>query len=461
MSIKLLKMPAPATHLILFLLFSTNVGYSQNIHWPSFRGPNGSGVADGYRLPVDWSIEESRNVLWKTPIPGLGLSSPIVWGDKIFVSSSIGETRNRTLKPGLYGDIQSVNDDSVHRWIVYCLDKKTGNILWEKVAVTGIPKIKRHTKSTHANSTLASDGKHVVAFFGSEGIYCYDMDGTILWSRNFGVLDSGYYVVPQAQWEFGSSPIIYNNMLIIQCDVQKDSFIAALNVNDGSPIWKTPRSDVPTWSTPSIQVSNGTAQVIVNGYKHIGGYDATTGRELWKMGGGGDIPVPTPVIYGDIAYVTSAHGQKAPIYAIKLDGARGDITLPDRETSSAHIVWSRARNGSYMGTPLVYGNHLYVCELHGVLSCYEAGTGEMLYRQRLGGGAFTSSPVAGDGKIYINSEDGDVYVIKAGPDFQVLAKSPLEEISLSTPAISEGIMIFRTKDNLLAISQAAHSQPDK
>lgn len=446
--------------LSMLLLLSASAGHSQDIQWPSFRGPNGNGVADGYPLPLDWSIENSRNILWKTPIPGLGLSSPIVWNDKIFVSSSIGEKQDRTLKSGLYGDIQSVNDDSVHRWIVYCLDKKTGKILWEKVACTGKPKIKRHTKSTHANSTLATDGKHVVAFFGSEGIYCYDMDGKLLWSRNFGILDSGYYVVPQAQWEFGSSPVIYNDRVIIQCDVQKDSFLAALNVKDGSILWKTPRSDVPTWSTPSIHVSNGTVQVIVNGYRHIGGYDAITGRELWRMGGGGDIPVPTPVIYENMAFITSAHGSRAPIYAIKLD-ARGDIFLPEGETSSKDIVWSRARNGAYMATPLVYGDYIYVCELQGVLTCYEARTGALLYRERLGGGAFTSSPVAGDGKIYINSEDGDVYVIKAGPDFQLLAKDSLEEVSLSTPAISEGIMIFRTKDNLIAISRVSRSQPDK
>jgi len=459
MPIKTLKMIAPITGLYI-LLFSTNIGYSQNIQWPSFRGPNGTGISDGYPLPVSWDIENSKNILWKTSIPGLGLSSPIIWEDKVFVSTSVGEKRDQTIKPGLYGNIQSVNDNSIHHWIIYCLDKNTGRILWEKVAYTGVPKIKRHTKSTHANSSLATDGKHVVAFFGSEGIYCYDMNGTLLWSRNFGILDSGYFVAPQAQWEFGSSPIIYNNMVIIQCDVQKDSFIAALNINDGSTLWKTPRSDVPTWSTPSIHVSDGTAQVVVNGYKHIGGYDAVTGQELWRMDGGGDIPVPTPVIYGNIAFITSAHGPKAPIYAVKLD-ARGDISLRDGETSNKHIVWSRTRDGAYMATPLVYGDCLYVCELHGVLSCYGIGTGKVLYQKRLGGGAFTASPVAGDGKIYINSEDGDVYIIKAGPDYQVLGRNSLDEISLATPAISEGIMIFRTKDNLVAISQSSPTQLDK
>jgi outer membrane protein assembly factor BamB len=400
-------------------------------------------------------MESSENVRWKALIPGLGLSSPIIWEDRVFLSTAIGRDNNREFKPGLYGNIASVEDDSVHRWVVYCLEKSTGNILWEKTAHTGVPEVKRHTKSTHANSTLATDGNHVVAFFGSEGLYCYDYEGKLLWSKDFGLLDSGFFMAPSAQWEFGSSPVIFENMVIVQCDVQKNSFLAAFDIANGKELWRTSRDDVPTWSTPSVYVSGGDAQIVVNGFRHIGGYDAKTGRELWRMKGGGDIPVPTPVISGDTAFITNAHGDLSPIYAIRLS-ARGDISLERDQTSNEYVAWSRLREGSYMSTPLVYGDYLYNCRWNGVLSCYEGATGKRLYQQRLGGGtsAFTSSPVAADGKIYFTSEDGDVFVIGAGPEYKLLAKNSLDGVCLATPAISKGMLFFRTKDHLIAINSS-------
>ncbi len=423
-------------------------------NWPSFRGTSASGIAEGYTLPTTWNLERSENVRWQTPIPGLGLSSPIVWENRIFISTAISGRETQALKPGLYGDIKSVEDDSVHRWVVYCVDKRTGRILWEKTVHSGVPKIKRHTKSTHANSTLATDGKYVVAFFGSEGLYCFDMEGKLHWSKDLGVLDSGFFTAPSAQWEFGSSPVIHGNMVILQCDVQKDSFLAAFNLADGAEIWRTPREEVPTWGTPALYVSGGKAQIIVNGYRHIGGYDARTGKEIWRMRGGGDIPVPTPVLFGDLVFITNAHGPMAPLYAIRLS-ATGDITLAADENSNAHVAWSARRDGSYMSTPIVYGGHLYNCRWNGVLSCYVPETGSRLYQERLGEGmsAFTASPVAGDGKIYIAGEDGDVYVIKAGPAYQLLAKNSLGEVCLATPAISEGMLIFRTQNRLLAMAE--------
>lgn len=450
----------PAIALLTALLFSSTVEDStRNIHWPSFRGSNSSGIADGFSPPVTWSVAKSENILWNTPIPGLGLSSPIVWGDRIFISTAISGRKSQEFKPGLYGDIASVKDDTSHQWIVYCLDKHTGKTVWERTAHSGVPKVKRHQKSTHANATLATDGSHVIAFFGSEGLYCYDLEGKLLWSKDFGLLDSGYFMVPAAQWEFASSPIIYEGMVIIQCDVQKNSFIAAFNVSNGNEIWRTARDDVPAWSTPAIYVSGDSAQIVVNGFSHIGGYDAGTGKELWRMKGGGDIPVPTPVISGDMAFITGAHGPLAPLYGIKLS-ARGDISLEEDQTSNGHVVWGRLRDGAYMSTPLVYGDYLYNCRWNGVFCCYEARTGKPLYQRRLGGGtsAFTSSPVAADGKIYISSEDGDVYIVKAGPEYELIAQNSLDGICLTTPAISEGILFFRTRDRLMAIAQNADTK---
>ncbi len=439
---------------LLGVALSAATGTSpQGVNWPFFRGQDASGIAEGYALPVNWSVEKSENIRWKVPIPGLGLSSPVVWQDRIFLSTAISGQKDQKLKIGLYGNIESVDDDTSHRWIVYCLDKQTGRIVWEKIAHSGVPKVKRHTKSTHANSTLATDGSHVVAFFGSEGLYCYDTNGKLLWSKDFGLLDSGFFMAPEAQWEFGSSPIIHDNMVIVQCDVQKGSFIAAFSIKDGTELWRTPRNDVPTWGTPAIYASDGNPQIVVNGYKHIGGYDARTGKELWWMRGGGDIPVPTPIVFKDMVFITNAHGPMAPIYAIRLS-ARGDISLQGEQSSNEHVAWSANRDGSYMATPLVYGDHLYNCRWNGVLSCYQAETGTRLYQQRIGEGmsAFTASPVAADGKLYIAGEDGEVYVVKAGQAYQLLAKNSMGEACMATPAISEGMLIFRTQNHLLAIS---------
>lgn len=453
MSVRIVKL-SPALALLLAVgLISAQENHSRGVNWPSFRGPYASGVAEGYALPATWNMETFENIRWRTPIPGLGLSSPIVWGDRIFLSTAIGGERSPALRIGLYGDVESVRDDTVHRWIVYCLDKRTGKIIWEKTAHTGEPQVKRHPKSTHANATLATDGKHVVAFFGSEGLYCFDMDGKLLWTKDLGLLDSAFFTMPEAQWEFGSSPIIFGDSVVVQCDVLKGSFIAAFSLSDGSELWRTSRDDVPTWGTPAVYGSGRNVQIVVNGYRHIGGYDLRTGKELWRLRGGGDIPVPTPVVYGDMVFLTNAHGQVSPLYAIRLD-ATGDISLAGGQTSNNHVVWSLSRDGSYMATPLVYGDHLYNCRWNGVLGCYTARTGERLYQQRLGEGtsAFTASPVAGDGKIYIASEEGDVYVLQAGPEYRLLAKNQLGQVCMATPAITEGMLLFRTQSQLVVVA---------
>jgi outer membrane protein assembly factor BamB len=439
--------------LLTILVFSTAAQKQSDTNWPSFRGPNASGVAEGYPLPVVWESSESRNIRWKTPIPGLGLSSPIVWGNHIFLSTAISNSESSGLRTGLYGDIRSVQDDSSHRWIVYCLDKRSGKIVWEKTLHSGVPKVKRHPKSTHANSTLATDGRHLIAFFGSEGLYCLEMDGRVIWKKDFGVLDSAFFVAPEAQWEFGSSPVIYRNSVLIQCDVLNGSFVAALNIKDGSEIWRTPRNDVPSWGTPAVHEDGNHAQMIINGYRHIGSYDVNTGKEIWWLQGGGDIPVPTPVVARGMVFITNAHGKISPIYGIRLN-ATGDISLKEDATSNEFVAWSAPRDGSYMATPVAYGGYLYSCRWNGVLGCYEAGSGKRIYQERLGSGgsAFTSSPVAGDGKIYLSSEEGDVYVIKAGPAFEVLSRNSMGEACMTSPAISEGTIYFRTQSHLVAVS---------
>ena len=424
---------------------------NDGLNWPGFRGPNASGVAAKYATPLSWDIDTNDNIKWKTPIPGLAHSSPVIWGDRLFVTTASGEA-DAELKVGLYGSIEPVDDDSVHEWKVYCLDKKTGKILWEKTAHKGVPKVKRHPKATHANSTPATDGKYVVAFFGSEGLYCYDMEGELKWKKDFGLLDSAFFMVPSAQWEFASSPVIHQGVVIVQCDALNTAFLAAVEIETGKEIWRTTREDVPTWSTPTIHVGENRTQVIVNGFKHIGGYDFRTGKELWKISGGGDIPIPTPVVAHGLVFINGAHGRLSPIYAVKL-GSEGDISLTEEQASNDSVVWSVRRGGSYIITPLIYGDFLYNVQWNGALTCYRAKTGEVVYKEQLGKmTAFSASGVAADGKLYFCSEEGDVFVVKAGPDFEVLATNSMKDECMASPAISEGILYFRTHHFLVAVA---------
>ena len=423
--------------------------------WPQFRGIAANGIAEGFSLPTTWNVAEKTNIAWATDIPGLGLSSPIVWGDDIFLSTAISGDKTANLKIGAYGAINPVQDDTEHEWRVYAVDKKTGKVKWQHTAHKGVPKIKRHTKNSHANSTLATDGERVVAFFGSEGLFAYDMKGNPLWKKEFGVLDSGYFMVPTAQWEFGSSPVLHDGKIVILADVQKGSFLALLDAKTGEQIWRIDRADVPTWGTPAIHTVNGQTQIIVNGFKHAGAYDFKTGKEIWKLTRNGDIPVPTPVVEEGLIYLTNAHGGPSPVYAIK-ETATGDITPAADVDKTEHIVWSVGRGGGYMCTPLVYRGLVYIATYGGVVSAFDAKTGERKYQERLltdTSSAFTSSPVANDGKVYIAGEDGQVIVIKAGAAFERLATNDMGSPVLASPAISDGKLLIRTQTQLVAIGK--------
>ncbi|MBU0717489.1 MAG: PQQ-binding-like beta-propeller repeat protein [Planctomycetes bacterium] len=423
-------------------------------NWPQFRGPSATGVADGHALPITWDVEKGTNIRWKTPIPGLAHSSPTAWGDRVFITSAVSSDPDPYLRTGLYGESPDHPEDFVHHFRVYCLDRLSGKIIWEKTAHSGIPKVKRHIKSSHANPTPATDGKHVVAFFGSEGLFTFDLDGNLLWQKDLGHLDAGAFNAPEIQWAFGSSPIIYKDSVIVQCDVNNQSFIAAFDVQTGKEQWRTLRDVYACWGTPTVHESPGRAQVIVNGYEHMGGYDALTGKELWRLTGGGDVPVPTPYVAHDLIFITSAHGPLRPIYAIRPD-ARGDISLKEDETSNEFVAWSTPKRGSYIPTTIVYGDYLYVGDDRGILSCYEAKTGKKAYRTRLAdanGAAYSASPIAGDGKVYFTSEDGDIHVIKAGPEYELLATIPMNEPCLATPAIAGETLLIRTSKHLFGIS---------
>jgi len=419
--------------------------------WPQFRGPFANGIVETTAIPDNWDVNTGENIRWNLQIPGLGHSSPIVWDNRLFVTTAISGSGNDSLKVGLYGDIDEVGDRSEHEFRLYCIDKNTGDILWDRLVFRGIPKTERHTKSSHANPTPATNGEYVVAFFGSEGLYCYDLDGELVWKQDFGKMNAGPYTDPDVEWGFASSPIVHENRVVVQCDFLGDGFIASLDLKTGREIWRTARDEISTWSTPNFYNMEPHRQVVVNGYQHIGGYDFETGKEIWKLGNGGDAPVPTPVFGHGLIYVHGSHGRYSPIFAIKPE-AKGDITLHKDSISNVFIQWSIKRGAAYMPTNLVYGDYLYNLRMNGNLTCYDALTGKVIYKERLPEArGITSSGVASGGKLYYATEQGDVYVVKAGPKFEVVSRNPLEDLIMTTPAISENMIFFRTQGHLIAV----------
>jgi len=264
-------------------------------------------------------------------------------------------------------------------------------------------------------------------------------------------MNAGPYTDPEAEWGFASSPIIHEGRVIVQCDFLGDSFIASLDAETGEELWRAHRDEISTWGTPNFYNGNGYRQIVVNGWKHMGAYDFDTGEEIWWLSGGGDAPIPTPIFHDNLIYIHNAHGRWSPIFAIKPD-SRGDITLHRDSTFSDNIVWSIKRGGAYNPTNIIYGDYMYNMRMNGYLTSMNAKTGELIYRQRLlGANAITASAVASDGKIYYSSEQGVIFIIKAGKEFEVIATNPMKDIIMATPAISDGTMFVRTQHWLVAV----------
>ena len=419
--------------------------------WPQFRGAHAAGVDDSAPLPISWNVETGTNIRWQTPIPGLAHASPIIWGDRVYVTTAVKPGKSE-LKVGLYGDIDSVNETEPQQWRLLALDRTDGRVAWNVLGHESIPKVKRHTKATHCNSTPATDGNRIVALFGSEGLFCFDTSGKLVWKKDLGPMDSGYFDVPSAQWGFAGSPVIHDGKVIVQCDVQKGSFLAVFALADGRELWRTARRDVPTWASPTLCTESGRTQIVVNGWHQAGGYDFTTGKELWHLDGGGDIPVPTPIVANGLIYLTSAHGKVRPMRAIR-PSASGNITPENPGATNNAIAWAHARQGNYMQTPLALGDALYGCLDLGILTCFDARSGAIRYSERLtkSGEGFTASPVSDGRHLYFASEVGHVYVVPAGPSFSVVSTNSMNETCMASPAISGGTLFFRTREKLVAI----------
>lgn len=425
-------------------------------NWPGFRGNGARGVAEGQGPPIEWDLtaDEKINFGWETKIPGLGNSCPTIWGERLYVTSAVSGDDSGEFKIGQYGSVDSIVDDSVYKFNVYCLDKQTGEIIWQKTAHESKPAVKRHAKSSHANPTIATDGKYVIAFFGSEGLYCYNVDGDLVWKKDFGLLDSGWFYDPGYQWGFGASPFVFEGRVFVQCDIQGGSFVTAFDIETGKEIWRTEREEIPTWSSPVVHRFGDVPMLITHGTHAARGYDARDGTELWTLPKHSEIVVPTPFVAHDMIYLASGYRPVQPVYAIH-PSARGDISLEGDESSSDTIAWSVQRGGPYMPTPICYGDYLYTCANNGILICYEAKTGKIAYKQRMkapgGNPSFTASPIAADGHLYFTNEDGRILVVKAGPTFELVGVNKVGANTLATPAISEGTIFFRTQNSVIAI----------
>lgn len=442
--------------------------------WPQFRGPSGSGVADGQGAPLRWnavpdgspdraSDDEARGsegggergqsgIRWETALPGLGVSSPIIWGDRVFVVTAASAV-DREFRIGLYGDVAPVEDDSEHEFTLRAFDLHSGAETWTTLLHRGVPLTKRHSKSSQANATPATDGERIVTVLGSVGLLlCHDLDGNLLWERSVGALNSGWFYDPGYQWGHASSPVIHEDTVILLADVHGGAFLGAFALGDGSPVWRAERNEVSTFSTPLVHRAGGSVEVVVNGTT-IAGYDAGSGQRRWHLGPNSEIPIGVPLLGDGLLFVQAGYPPIRPIYAIR-PGRRGDLSLASGEKSSDAIAWSHDRGGVYIPSPLFYRGILYLNANNGRLAAYDAETGERLYRVRLGGagGSYAASPIAADGRLYFTSEAGDTFVVRAGPGYELLAKNSVDRIVMATPALSDGVLVLRALDRLYGIS---------
>ena len=453
------------------IVFATCGTLRADDNWPQFRGRAAEGVGSG-SPPVRWDVATGENIQWKVDIEGLSHSSPIVWGERVYLVTAVNTaTSTPSLSTGwLGGTGESAADSGTWSWQVHAYDLITGQLVWKREAAIGQPLMKRHVKASHANCTPATDGQHVVAFFGSEGLFCYDVEGNLLWKTGFGRLHAGPYNASDMEWGFSSSPVIHGEHVIVQCDCLNTSFVAILRLTDGVEVRRIPRGDVTTWSTPLVIDVADRTQIVCNGFREMAGYDLATGERLWYLSGGGDIPVPTPLFSHDLFLLTNGHGRR-PTYAIS-PAARGDLTpIAPPETTSGRIrkrpaesvpvpppvpglVWHEPRDGSYIPTPIIVGDLLYNCDDNGRLSVRNVSDGSLVYQERVGDGVtYSASAVGTANQVYYCDEGGTVHVIRTGPVFELLAENSMQEVVMATPAITGNRLLIRTVKQLVCIGE--------
>ena len=413
--------------------------------WPMFRGRAAGAAADDAALPDRWSATE--NVLWRIAVPGVGWGSPVVVGDHVFLTSVVNTEEEEAPRPGLYiGDWAAPT--TPHRWMVYDIDARTGAVRWEREVHRAPPDVAKHLKNSYASETAVTDGERVVFYFGNLGLFAFDMQGEALWSKRIGPFPT------RNNWGTGASPVMHDDRVILLNDNDEESFLAVFDASTGAEIWRVARDEASNWSTPFVWEHESRTEIVTAGTGKVRSYDLS-GALLWELRGMSSITIATPFARHGLLYISSGYigDPVRPIYAIK-PGASGDISLDEGETENAFVAWSVPNGAPYNPTPLVYGDAYYTLFDRGFFTSHDARTGEEIYgRQRVTGEAsgFTASPWAYNGKIFALSEDGDTFVIQAGPEFEVLGKNSLNEMTLATPAVANGSLFIRTVSALYRI----------
>ncbi len=501
-------------HGFLFAILAIGCGTTrlQAADWPQFRGPGGAGLSDQSQLPTEWSAE--KNVVWKTALPGFGWSSPVIWGDKVFLTTAItekqtkpqsgapggggggfgrpgggrrdrnpdgaepdapdaaprpsaegagsdepqggdrpaggGPSGRRGGRGGNGGGFGGQAPDALYQFEVYCLDRRSGEVLWKQTATERKPTIPTHRTNSYASETPVTDGERLYAYFGMTGLFCYDLDGKLLWTKDLGSF-------PMSMgWGTGSSPVLADDKLIIQCDNDKSSFLIALDKRTGEQAWRVDREDKTSWSTPYVWKNSKRTEIVTAGVRHAISYDPADGKVLWEFDGLRGRCSATPVADDERVYFGTGGGMggSGPLVAIRA-GAAGKFELATSGEQPEQIAWAIPRGGPPMASPLVYRGYLYILEQRGgLLSCYSTADGQRAYQQRVPGAkGFTSSPWASGGFIFCLDEGGQTFVLKAGPEFDLVAENKLDEMCWATPALADGAVFLRTTDHLYCIKQ--------
>ena len=415
--------------------------------WGQFRGPGATGVvADDPRLPETWSRDE--NVAWRTPVPGLGWSSPVVANDLVVFTTVVSDGEVETPEGGWYGGGERDVPGDVHHWRVYGLDLTSGDVRWMTEVHRGVPDSSHHLKNTFASETPVTDGELFYVLFGNVGLFALDADGTVRWSRLLDALPT------RAGWGTAASPALHEGRLYLVVDNEDQSYVTAWSAETGAELWRTDRDEGSNWSTPFVWEHDEGTEIVTTGTDRVRSY-ALDGTLLWELSGMSSIVIPTPTVAHGLLYIESGYlgDFHRPVYAIR-PGARGDITLTEGASSNDHIAWSLDQGGSYHPSPVIYRGQYYTLLDRGMMTSHDAETGEEVYgRQRIVvGEGFTASPWAYNGKIFALSEAGTTYVIEAGPNFRVIGENPLDEFTMATPAILADGLIIRTRDAVYRIA---------
>lgn len=437
--------------MIAAVSFVALAGLAKGDNWPQFRGPGGNGVSAEKSIPLRW--DASENVAWKVEVPGIAWSSPVIWGDQVFLTTAIPDKKQEPAKPGLYmgGDRKSPRSHT-YTWDVRSYDVKTGKERWKRVVHESKPSGPIHLKNTYASETPVTDGKTLVAYFGGLGVYAFSMEGEPLWKRE----DLPFHKM-RLGWGYGSSPMIAGDLVYIQNDNEDKSYVVALDLKTGKQVWRADRDEYSSWSTPFLWKTPQRTELITAASKKVRAYDPATGKLLWDLAGMSSIAVPTPFAVGDLLIVGSGYVGDfvhRPIFAVR-PNATGDISLGEKEDANKSIAWCQKKAGTYMPTPIAIGDRLYVLYDRGMMACLDVKTGKQIYaKERLnasGSAQFTASPIAYDGKILCVSEEGDAYVVDSSTSFRLLQKNTLGEMCMATPAVAQGSLFIRTLTHLYCI----------